>query len=277
MARTNLPAITRTRLVSDLSALGLASGDTVMLHASVKAIGWIVGGPDVVIQSLLDVIGPSGTLMMYVKCEEVLSEIDEWPADWQEAYMAECPPFDLDRTRALRDWSILTEYLRTWPGARCSRHPEARMATVGAKAEWIPPDHPLQFGYGAGSPLAKLCEAEGKVLLLGAHFDSLAILHQAEHIADVLNKRTERYRWPLLRDGKCEWVEFEQFDTCDGIADWSAGDCFRHISSQYMTHERHATGLVGATESYLFDASDLTAFAVAWMEEHLRHPHNEHE
>ena len=36
MANTNLPAITRSRLVSDLSKLGLAAGDTLMLHASVK-------------------------------------------------------------------------------------------------------------------------------------------------------------------------------------------------------------------------------------------------
>ena len=41
-----------------------------MLHASVKAIGWIVGGPDVVIQALLDVLGEEGTLMMYVGWED---------------------------------------------------------------------------------------------------------------------------------------------------------------------------------------------------------------
>ena len=68
MANTNLPVITRSRLVSDLSKLGLASGDTVMLHASVKAVGWIVGGPDMVLRAILDVLGSTGTLMMYVKC-----------------------------------------------------------------------------------------------------------------------------------------------------------------------------------------------------------------
>ena len=152
MVNTNLPVITRSRLVSDLSKLGIASGDTVMLHASVKAVGWIVGGPDMVLRAILDVLGSTGTLMMYVKCEEPLNEIDEWPEEWQKAYLEECPPFDPSRTRAFREWSILTEYLRTWPGACCSTHPEARMAAVGAKAKWITSDHPLQFGYGADSP-----------------------------------------------------------------------------------------------------------------------------
>jgi aminoglycoside N3'-acetyltransferase len=50
-------------LVSDLKKFGVAAGDTIMLHASVKAIGWMVGGPDIVIQALLDVIGHEGTLM----------------------------------------------------------------------------------------------------------------------------------------------------------------------------------------------------------------------
>ena len=55
-----------------------------MLHASVKGVGWIVGGPDIVIQAILDVIGPAGTLMMYIKCEEPLNEIEDWPEDWQK-------------------------------------------------------------------------------------------------------------------------------------------------------------------------------------------------
>ena len=116
MVNTNLPVITRSRLVSDLSKLGLAAGDTLMLHASVKAVGWIVGGPEMVLRAILDVLGSTGTLMMYVKCEEPLNEIEDWPEEWQKAYLEECPPFDPSRTRAFREWSILTEYLRTWPG-----------------------------------------------------------------------------------------------------------------------------------------------------------------
>ena len=267
MVNTNLPAITRSRLVSDLTKLGIASGDTLMLHASVKAAGWIVGGPDVVLRAILDVLGSTGTLMMYVKCEEQLNEIEDWPEDWQKAYLEECPPFDPSRTRAFREWSILTEYLRTWPGARCSAHPEARVAAVGARADWITSDHPLQFGYGADSPLEKLCEVRGKILLLGPLFDSLTILHYAEHIADVPNKRTERYRWPVLRGGKCEWIEFEQFDTSNGIVDWPDGSYFQSITKAYMARGRCAEGRVGTADSYLFDARDLADFAIAWLEE----------
>lgn len=270
MVNTDLPVITRSRLASDLSRLGLVSGDAVMLHASVRAVGWIVGGPDTVLRAMLDVIGSTGTLMMYIKCEEPLNEIDDWPEDWQKAYLAECPPFDPYRTRANRHWSILTEYLRTWPGVRCSDHPEARVAAVGAKAEWITADHPLQFGYGADSPLEQLCDVEGKALLLGPLFDSLNILHYAEHIADVPNKRTERYRWPVLRNGRCEWIAFEQFDTSHGIVDRLDGGYFQRIVEEYLDCGSVARANVGAADSFLFDARDLADFAIEWLEKHLR-------
>ena len=269
MVNTDLPVITRSRLVSDLSSLGLVSGDTVMLHASVKAVGWIVGGPDMVLRAILDVLGSAGTLMMYIKCKEPLNEIDDWPEDWKDAYLAECPPFDPYRTRANRRWSILTEYLRTWPGAHCSDHPEARVAAVGAKAEWITADHPLQFGYGACSPLEKLCDVGGKVLLLGPLFDSLTILHYAEHMADIPNKKTERYRWPVLRDGKREWIAFEQFDTSNGIVDRLDGDDFQRIVEAYLDRGSLARGMVGAADSYLFDARVLADFAIKWLERQL--------
>ena len=171
------PPVTRSTLVRDLRALGLEPGRTVMLHVSVKAIGWVVGGPDVVIQSLLDVLTPDGTLMMYVSWEDSPYEFAELSGEYKQAYLDECPPFTPLRSRANIDWSILTEYLRTWPGACRSRHPDASFAAVGKLAEWITADHPLQYGYGPGSPMAKLVEAEGQVLTLGSPLESLSLLH----------------------------------------------------------------------------------------------------
>lgn len=58
MERSELPIITRSGLVDDLRNLGVLPGQVIMLHASVRAIGWIVGGPDTVLQALLDVLTP---------------------------------------------------------------------------------------------------------------------------------------------------------------------------------------------------------------------------
>lgn len=269
MVNKDIPVISKSHLVKELKALGVGSGDVVMLHASVKAIGRIVGGPDVVIQAILDILGADGTLMMYIKSEEPLDQVEDWPDAWRDAYRAECPAFDPARTRANRKWSILTEYLRTWPGALRSNHPEAGVAAVGAKAEWITKDHPLQYGYGVGSPLAKLCEANGQVLLLGAGFDSLTLLHHAEHVANLPNKKKECYTWPMLQNGKREWVSIEQYDTSDGIVEGAGEDYFHRIAEGYLYDTNRKVGKVGAADAYLFEAQSLKDFAVAWLEDHF--------
>jgi aminoglycoside 3-N-acetyltransferase len=261
------PLVTRSRLVEDLRRLGLRPGEVVMLHASVSAIGWVVGGPDMVIQALLDVLGPEGTLMMYVGWEDDPYKLTEWPEEWQKAYLEECPPFDPQRSRAHRKWSILTEYLRTWPGACRSDHPEASVAAVGAKAQWITADHPLNYPYGPGSPFAKLCEARGKVLLLGAPLNTLTILHHAETIARIPNKRIIRYKMPVLRAGKRVWVEIEDIDTSEGIVEGhSSEEYFKTIAREYLASGKGRSGKVGEAESHLFDAAELVEFAVKWLE-----------
>jgi aminoglycoside 3-N-acetyltransferase len=259
------PIITRSQLVTELKELGIEAGQTVMLHASVKAIGWIVGGPDMVIQSLLDVLESPGTLMMLVSWEGSPYDLARWSKGCQKAYLEECPAFDPVRSRAYRKWSILTEYLRTWPGAFRSQHPDASFAAVGALARWITENHPLQYGFGPGSPVAKLCDVKGKVLLLGAPLDSLTILHHAEHLAKVPNKQVVHYKMPVLQDGKRVWMDIEEFDTCGGILP-GAAEYFNAIPQEYTSLGRCRTGRVGTAESYLFDAADLVKFAVQWLE-----------
>jgi len=262
MRKIELPLVTRSKLVTDLRKLGVTPGDTLMFHASVKAIGWIVGGPDIVIQALLDVLGSEGTLMMYVGWEDSPYDLKGWSKEVQQTYLDECPPFDPVRSRAYRKWSILTEYLRTWPKAFRSSNPEASCVAVGAKAKWLTEDHPLQYGYGSGSPLAKLCEAKGRVLLLGAPFGALTIMHYAEHMANVPNKRIVRYKMPILQDGQRVWAEIEEFDTCGDILP-NADDYFQTIPREYLSS---SGGRVGSAQSYLFDAAEFVEFAVKWIE-----------
>ncbi len=96
------PLVTRSKLTRDPVSLGLRPGDLIMLHASARATGWAVGGPDVVIQAILDVIGPKGTLMMYAGWEETSYITIALEEDGGKVYFAECPPFGPKRSRANR-------------------------------------------------------------------------------------------------------------------------------------------------------------------------------
>ncbi len=138
---------------------------------------------------------------------------------------------------------------------------------MGAKAKWITGNHPLNYPYGPGSPYAKLCEAKGKVLLLGAPLDTLTILHHAETIARIPNKRIVRYKMPILRDGERIWVEIEDIDTAESIADRHCQEVyFVGIAREYIAAGKARSGKAGNAQTHLFDAADLVEFAVHWLE-----------
>lgn len=260
--------ITPGRLRADFQSLGLSSGDTVMLHSSFKSIigndDFVLGGPNSLIQALLDVLTPSGTVMMYVGWQEFPYDLAELPEEIEQQYYAEHPPFELATARAKREHGILAEFLRTWPGARRSQHPEASMSAVGASAEWITKDHPMRYGYGLGSPLAKLCEIGGKVLLLGAPLNATTLLHHAEDLADLPDKRIFRYRCPIVKDGQTVWLDMEDYETGDKVID--ADYTFSQIMGDYLKTGVVKSGVVGHAQSYLFDASSVVTFAVEWLE-----------
>ncbi|GAC1653134.1 MAG: aminoglycoside 3-N-acetyltransferase [Herpetosiphon sp.] len=262
--------ITRQQLVDDLTRLGVGSGQVLMVHSSVHAIGPVIGGPNTIIEALLDLLTPAGTLMMYVGWENAPTEILTWPASVQALFLDACPPYDPRIARAVRDHGILVECFRTWPGVHRSDHPDCSMAALGAEADSITQDHPFMYGYGPNSPLHKLCKLDGHVLMLGAPLDTITLLHYAEHMADLPNKRVKRYKCPILRRGEKVWVDLEEYDTSETVID--AAYDFDTIALDYLRSGKGRSNAVGRATSYLFNADDLARFGIWWLEQHFGSP-----
>jgi aminoglycoside 3-N-acetyltransferase len=277
-----LPPITRSRLVNDLAALGVAAGDVLMVHTRLSAVGWVVGGSGTVVQALLDVLGPDGTLLAYAGWEDDSYDLDDLPPSWQAAYRAELPPFDRRTSEGVKENGALPERIRTWPGAKRSRQPEASIVALGNKAAWITADHPWDDPYGAGSPIAKLVASAGKVLMLGAPLDTITLLHHAESTARVPDKRRVCYQMPILEDdGTVTWRTIHDINTSTGafpyesVADEIAatpgmqpGDAeFAAIARQALAAGIGRRGRVGTAQSFLFPAAPLHAFAERWLEQ----------
>ena len=188
--------------------------------------------------------------MMYVVWDDGTYEMGSWPEARRRAYLEECPPFDPATSRAVIAWGILTEYLRTTPGARRSANPEASVAAIGARAAWLTEGHPLDYGFGRGSPLERLCEAGGEVLLLGTPLNTVKLLHYAECLADVSDKKMVSYRQPILMEGLKTWVEVEEYDTDRGVMrDFDDGNYFEEVVREYLAAGHGRAGLVGAAVS----------------------------
>lgn len=257
--------VTRRRLGAELTRLGLRDGDIVMAHASLRSVGPMLGGPDSLIGAILDAVGPAGTLLVYT----------DWNGDYHELFDAEgrvpvewrndVAPFDAASSRAIPDNGALAELVRTWPGALRSGNPGASCAAVGAQAAWLTADHALDYGYGEHSPFARLVEARGKVLMIGAPFDTMTLLHHAEHKAEVTGKRLIRYEVPFAVDGRTEWRMCEEFDTSRPVLDGLAEDYFATVVSEFLATDQGMRGLVGKAESVLAPAAEIVTFAVEWI------------
>jgi len=245
---------------------------TVMVHASVRAIAPVHGGPDEIHLAIEETLGPEGTLMMYVGCPDGFDDIGggRLSPEEERAILQNSPIFDPRTARANRAHGVLAEFFRSYPGTIVSDHVGARMAARGAAAETLLADQPWHYGYGLGSPLEKLCRAGGKLLLLGSDRDQVTLLHYAEHVADIPGKRIARYLAPLLRDGKRAWVPCEEFDTSSqGVHRSWPERFFADITEDFIARHKDTDfcglGRVGKADSVLIDAARLIAHALPIM------------
>lgn len=251
---------TRLSLTRDFAALGITPGDDVFVHAALRAVGPVVGGADAVLDALRDAVGDAGTVLGY--CDW---QLDEAARD-DPALRSFVPAFDPMRSRAIRDNGFWPELLRTTPGALRSASPGASCVALGGRAAWYVADHALDYGYGSASPFARLVEAGGKVLMLGAPLDTMTLLHHAEHLARIANKRVLRYEAPILVDGQTVWRWFEEFDTSRPVVEGLADDYFAEIVTAYLASGEGRRGLVGDAEAVLVSAHPMLDFAVQWLE-----------
>ena len=251
---------TRRSLATDLSRIGVRTRDVLMVHASMRAVGSVTGGVNVMIQALLDAIGPDGTLTAYMDFEPFYEQGDD----------VEIPVFEKEIARAARDHGILHEAIRTWPGALRSDHPDAGVVAIGALALWITADHPFQYGYGENTPFARILQVKGRVLMLGAPLDTITLLHYAEHKAQIPNKRVRRYRRLMPGVNGPEWIQFEEFDTTEPVHDQLPSNTFEVIAGDYLATGRGSSGTVGSAPSFLFDGQDLVEFAIDWLERFVK-------
>lgn len=258
----------REQLANDFRALGVASGDTIMLHASVRAVGKIAGGPDQIHLALKDALTAEGTLIMYASCPRYYDELGRGhlTREQEGEILHKLPIFDPLTARSARDNGILVEFLRTYPDSRVNRH-VARFVSWGKQAEHLFSSQPWNYAFGLDSPLDRLLALNGKILLLGSDHDAVTFLHYVEHVADIPGKRVARYRVPVMEDGRQVWRDMEEFDTSgDGVhANWP-DRFFAKIVDTHLRQTGNKGGTVGDAISYVLSARELLKFASSIME-----------
>lgn len=256
----------RADLADGFRRLGVAAGDTVMLHASVRRVGAVAGGPDQIHLALKDALGDSGTLVMYASCPEFYDEVGRGhlSAEQEREILDKLPAFDARTARSARDNGALVELLRTWPDSIVNDH-VARFVAWGRHARHLLDEQPWDFAFGHGSALERLAALGGRILLLASDPDAVTFLHYAEHVVDVPDKRIARFKVPVLEEGRRVWRDMAEFDTsAPAHAHWPER-LFGEIVETFLARTGSRGALVGDAHSYLIDAQALLAFALDVM------------
>ncbi|HUR58520.1 MAG TPA: AAC(3) family N-acetyltransferase [Opitutaceae bacterium] len=238
-----------------------------MVHASVRSVGEIAGGPDQIHLAIKDAITATGTMVMYASCPEYYDEIGRGvhPGSTEGELLAKMPAFDAQSARAARDNGTLVEFFRSYPGSLVNDH-VARFVVWGAHARYLISEQPWDFAFGRRSALERFHELNGKILLIGCDHDTVTFLHYAEHVLDVPDLRIATFEVPVLENGERVWKEMKEVDTSGAGAHPNWPDrFFAKIVNAYLSKSHNRGGRVGHAHCFLFDARGLLELALEEM------------
>lgn len=249
-------------LAADLEAAGLHAGQIVLVHSALSKIGWVAGGSVAVIQALMRVLTPDGTLMMPTHTG-ANSDPRYWinppvPESWWQVIRDESPAFDPAVTPT-RSMGIIAETFRSMPGVVRSAHPVVSFAAWGKYAAELTADHRLETFLGEGSPLARLYDRNGWIMLIGVDHGNDTSLHLAEYRARLPGQGMERQGAAMVVDGVRRWVEYETLDISDHD--------FVDLGAEYEGEIGYAPASLGGATLRLLRQRPLIDYAVGWFRE----------
>jgi aminoglycoside 3-N-acetyltransferase len=224
--------ISFTRLVEQLKTLGVRSGGVLLVHTSFRAVGPVTGGPLGLLAALRAAVGNEGTLVMPTM------------TDGENV-------FD-PRSTPTSGMGVTAETFWRQPGVVRSTHPGGSFAAEGPLAERICRPQPLSPPHGEDSPVGRVHELAGQVLLLGVSHSENTTLHLAEAIARV--PYAVSHPCVLEIDGTASTVMIAETDHC----------CVRFQLADDWLRARglQREGSVGHSVARLCEARDVVSVAL---------------
>lgn len=218
----------RGQIAGQLRALGVRPGGVLLVHTSFRAVRPVEGGPAGLCQALLDAVGPSGTLVM-----------PSWTGSDEE-------PFDPRATPAAEDLGVVADTFWRLPGVRRSAHLFA-FAAAGPLAPAILTD-PLPLPpHIPASPVGRVLDHDGQVLLLGVDHDADTTIHLAELLAGVPYGVPKQCT--VLSDGVVTRLDYRENDHCCQL--------FRQVDGWLRRDGLQAEGPVGSAHARLSRSRDI--------------------
>ncbi len=170
--------------------LGLNKGDVLLVHSSYKSFGGVEGGPQTVINALLNILGTEGTLIMPTFTFNFCRQFNE----------AGEGNFDVGSTPS--EMGVLTEIIRKMTGAKRSVNPIYSFVTFGKHAEEISNVKGKNV-FGKDSVFAKIYSFDAKQMIIGLSYNaSWTYVHYIEEMEGIDYRYHKNFSGIIVNDGK---------------------------------------------------------------------------
>lgn len=253
--------ITKNDVISSFQKVGLKKGCTVMVHTSLSKIGYVCGGAQTVIEALIEVVSEEGTIMMPTQSWKNLGPESGVHWDVEEKYwniiQENWPAYD-KRITPTNTMGAVSEMFRSWPGSLRSDHPARSVTAWGKNAEYLVKNHDLSNIFGDGSPIGKLYEIDGDILLIGVDYDKNTSLHLADARAVYPGKHNCIEHSAIKENGKRIWKEYETL--------YVDGEDFVQIGTAFEQSYSVKKTTLGNTTIRFMKQRKLVDFAVDWIQ-----------
>ena len=256
--KSSLKINTKTSLLKDLKAMGVKEGMTIIVHSSLSSIGWVCGGPISVIDALLEAVGENGNIVMPSHTGDYSDPI-YWcnppvPESWHEIIKDEMPAFNT-LTTPCRGMGIIAQTFISYEGLTRSNHPQVSFSAYGKDKKFITNNHSLEYGLSEKSPLARIYDLDGYVLLLGVPYENNTSFHLSEYRSNC--RETFISGAPILENGMRVWKEFEDLEV--------DSDCFGYIGEVFENNHKVINYKIGNANCKLMSQRECVDFATKFL------------
>jgi aminoglycoside 3-N-acetyltransferase len=247
-------------LKSDFEALGVKPGAIIIMHSSLSKIGWTVGGPVSVIRAIMQTLTPEGTLVMPTFTSGN-SEPSKWenppvPKNWWDTIRKEMPAFE-PKITPTRQMGKIVETFRSWPNVLRSNHPISSFGAWGKYAKFITENHELVGDLGEKSPISRMYELDGQILLIGVNHENNSSIHLAEYRSSFPGKRYVKTGCAMFVNNQRKWVEWKELDV--------NSDDFEQLGLDFESKINYKPGKIGLAESRLISLRAIVDYGVEWL------------
>ena len=225
------------QVTAQLLSLGVEPGGVLVVHTAFSKLAPLDGGPQGLIRALWAALGPEGTLVM-----PSMSDDDDHPFD--------------RRTTPCLGMGVVADTFWRLPGVLRSDSPHA-FAALGPRAAEITTPHPPDVPHGLNSPIGRVCDLGGQILLLGVGHDANTTIHLAENLAQV---RYGRPKYLMsVNERQLTRLDYIEIDHCC--------ENFRLLDQWLDTEGVQRHGIVGHGQARLAASRTIVQTALAHLAE----------